>query len=585
MQLFRVVCLSVPVLLLLHVCRPVRGREIFILFGLLLLFAGTEQKQIVKNAMFSLPMLSLLVFVWFKAREGRGRLLFLFPFVLLFWSHLHGSVLVGLAFVVLALSGSMMDWALFERNNLKGSRLLLPIVVILLSFWAVWPNWQGEMKVAWFGINSSVERLVSGREASMHSEGGVFGGTSSDADFVKEYASPLVHPERLSVLALFVLTGLCLVATIVCLVGRSFRFAFVLPVIGFLYLGYGYTRTLPHAFPVLLPLMLPVLIPPLGDGRLKRVAEALLFVFVFFVSVYLHRFVFYGNYSGRLPTTSLSKPSLGLSPMFREEIPKMLLSLPEDTKIYNSYNSGSWLLWNWYGKRKVTVDGRSLMYKREFFNRVLRYDLIPELDRSGIGHAVFSTKDDGTRVANFLLLDWVPVCWDSSLVYLKRVIPRETVLPQYLQKVEEYAELPRDLRLHVAVLNNLFFRNLLRTGRLRTASELQASSAPYVEHWPQEALKERESLERTFQSLLDQIGAVDLEQPSDELDRLFTNSTRAERRLSFADKLLKEYNRPDDALLEARIALRENPSLEEAKNMIRQAEQAVQGADRNGGVQ
>ncbi len=107
------------------------------LLALLLLTAGVYQLQTVRNALFSLPLFTLTLWLWRQARfEGRTGLYWLFPPMLAVWSCLHGSYLLGFGVLGLLILGDLLD-TLRGRNDESGSLLGQHFLVGGLSLLAV----------------------------------------------------------------------------------------------------------------------------------------------------------------------------------------------------------------------------------------------------------------------------------------------------------------------------------------------------------------------------------------------------------------------------------------------------------------
>jgi len=104
---------------------------------LFLLAAGVYQLQTVRNALFSLPLFALALWLWHRVRfDGRHRLYWLFPPMLAAWSCLHGSYLLGFGALGLLILGDLLD-SLRGLNDKAGALFWRHLAVGGLSLLAV----------------------------------------------------------------------------------------------------------------------------------------------------------------------------------------------------------------------------------------------------------------------------------------------------------------------------------------------------------------------------------------------------------------------------------------------------------------
>ncbi|MDJ0837991.1 MAG: hypothetical protein QNK37_15865 [Acidobacteriota bacterium] len=97
--------------------------------------AGCYQLLLIRNALFSLPLFCLLLWLWHQVRyKDRKQLIWVFPALLALWSTLHGTYLLGFGVLALIMFGDLLD-------NLKEPERPLPLVrytaVLAVSFIAI----------------------------------------------------------------------------------------------------------------------------------------------------------------------------------------------------------------------------------------------------------------------------------------------------------------------------------------------------------------------------------------------------------------------------------------------------------------
>jgi tetratricopeptide (TPR) repeat protein len=108
LQFFRFSFILAPVFLMLHLTRW--KHNIWTLLAASLMIIGTMQKHLTKNAIYSLPCMGLICWIWIEARyRGKTKLLWILPFLFLFWTQAHGEVLVGIYLLGAIMVGEVFD--------------------------------------------------------------------------------------------------------------------------------------------------------------------------------------------------------------------------------------------------------------------------------------------------------------------------------------------------------------------------------------------------------------------------------------------------------------------------------------------
>lgn len=82
----------------------------FLLLGFFVFIAGTYQLQIMRNALFSLPLLCFLLWTWIEARQNhQSRAWWGIGSSITLWSFVHGSYLLGFGLFLLLFLGDILD--------------------------------------------------------------------------------------------------------------------------------------------------------------------------------------------------------------------------------------------------------------------------------------------------------------------------------------------------------------------------------------------------------------------------------------------------------------------------------------------
>lgn len=104
--------------------------------------------------------------------------------------------------------------------------------------------------------------------------------------------------------------------------------------------------------------------------------------------------------------------------------------------IYNTYNMGGFLLWRWYGKRKVFIDGRSAVYDAEFYKDYTRNNAVNYINKYKLKVAIMNLLVDRDRVMFFLKSGWYPVAFDACMVVMHRpqnIQSSYNVIPKFFE--------------------------------------------------------------------------------------------------------------------------------------------------------
>jgi tetratricopeptide (TPR) repeat protein len=119
LQVFRLTMMGFSAAMLWDIHR--RNPSSFLYFMLILFFLTTYQIQLVRNALFSLPLFTALYWIWWKVRfQEQKNFIWWIPVLLTLWSFLHGTFLIGDALFFFMFLGEVYQW-LSERNPARRS--------------------------------------------------------------------------------------------------------------------------------------------------------------------------------------------------------------------------------------------------------------------------------------------------------------------------------------------------------------------------------------------------------------------------------------------------------------------------------
>lgn len=140
LQVFALICLGLSCYWVAAVRKgPFHLGHFLLLCGFIL---ATYQFQIVRNALYGLPLLCLTLYLLHRFHGGSRRALWWLPLVLFVWSFCHGTYLMGFAITTLWLFGQGLDRLLHEDDDASPPVRFGPLterfLVLIISFFAIW---------------------------------------------------------------------------------------------------------------------------------------------------------------------------------------------------------------------------------------------------------------------------------------------------------------------------------------------------------------------------------------------------------------------------------------------------------------
>ncbi len=535
LQVFRVVMTAVPLCLAALIARK-KYNLWLVAFGLLLI-SGTLQMQLLRNSIFILLFMPLIMGIWWyikkKNKPKYYYLVLLYIPIMGLWSIMHGYALVGCYIVFIIFIGDVLDGVIRKSSHrlFKTGIFLVAVVCMafvvnlnlslglkhtVVSFWGslsdhpsqgtetIRPDSKDE-------AGTAVGNLIKTIAAKPEVKDGIHPGQllknasrfllkGGDVGFVGEYAYPFDYPNLLFVRALKVLIAIFVLylGVAACYAPRHLRFSFILPSLASLLIGMGYIRTVGLPFLVAGPVLLSGIMEMSATARqslpkmfLKVPADYInvgllsLLLFFFCLSNY---FVFTNNFVAFTGIIS-GEPGFGRADRHKSRVPEYVLEHYPDEEMYNSYNIGSLLIWEWYGKKKVFIDGRSVTYKKQFYDDYKYSFSLNSFENMDIRHAILGISDDFDWFENYLRLNWDIEAFDTGMLLLKRRVKEGYDnfygnVPQFIGNIDDFRRLQRDSKVRFGRFVNIMVKYMLIFGRLEDASKLYHSLEPIINALP-----------------------------------------------------------------------------------------------------
>lgn len=336
-------------------------------------------------------------------RQGAGRVPWDLPPLFALWSNVHGGVVFGLGVLGLTVVGDLID---LVAGGVSSE-----------------PAASGQAKkrfgrLVLVSCLSGLATLLNPFTYHLH----VF---ITEHLFIGEVVKIAEH---VSVLGLgftfyWVLAGVSAFA-LIRLWPRA-RWADVLVVLAFGLFSMKSHRTTPVFAIVAAPVIVKALGVPMADeSKAPRGVAVTLAATCALVALAIGGHIFPGYYA------RAGVPPVGFG-LYEPRYPIGAVAFAKEHKlpgpIYNEYDFGGYLIWNWYPERKVFQDGRTLVYKREFFRSVYG-EKAPEeweglMDSYGVRTALVSTRLEANFTDKFTGEGWALLYWDEVAAVLVKRVP------------------------------------------------------------------------------------------------------------------------------------------------------------------
>ncbi len=482
LQLFRFL-LVLWSLVLLHSLADFETHPVILLLLLAGVF-GLTQKLLLRNAIFLIPGVVLLFWFWCQARiKNRPGWIWAIPVLLTLWGNMHGSYLVGIGMLGLLVAGDFIDW-LWQRQERKDRLWYVSLLLIfLLSFLGVTylkplaPDYKTArifQRVSNFGVGGllgakskdklnkkeSPDSIYGQIKKSMQST--VFGNVYGSEVRSAEFQFPLENTESLYI---DISIGLLIITLFAFLMNfNQVRFSFFLPFLAAAVIGLGYLRTV-----ALIPLItLPLIFMKYSRGDFKEFTlgkgvKYTAVIALVILGINMH----YRAYSGDIyKFVGMGYYRYGFGRHYRlsTKVPEFILNNYPQEPMYNDYNIGSWLIWQWWPDKKVYLDSKSSAYKKEFVNNYYNESITWAMNKYSLKYAVIPLRPPFRIYFMVLHKSWRLVCFDQGMALFEYVPggyefskSDEPIGKKLLLSPREFRQLSDDERILLKGLANTYY--------------------------------------------------------------------------------------------------------------------------------
>jgi hypothetical protein len=382
----------------------------------------------------------VLFWLWQQIRYRKKlRYVYFVPPVLLLWSNMHASYLVGLGVFGLLVIGDCLDGfrADFEFSRPLQMRCWSMILVSLLVLVLVkplpdflWVNFLGGFLG---GGLATVRDIVAAPQTVFFLGNGVSPGNITDGELLKNIVSfhrNIFLSDRASVISGYshpinylnlryvqaCLSFLPIGILSFAVLAKKRRLSNGLLALFMMVVATGRLRTLGFVPLVIAPLLF---IKYDQDefksfvrltGLTKTVVLVALTLLVLVSSYHLVN----GSYH-KVTNIHAHNVSWGVWDKYSDSVPEKLLRRYPDKRFYNNFGIGSFLIWKWWPYKKVFFDSKWVPYRMEFVRNRLRYFLDMKLS-----YAVLSRDIPRLHRPFLMSTDWRILLKDGAMISYHR---------------------------------------------------------------------------------------------------------------------------------------------------------------------
>lgn len=496
LQIFKILIVLTCVLVFLYSCNW--KRNIWSLGGSVLIVVGMNQLLLIKNALFSLFFLALIALIWIIIKKGKFFYIPLYCLIPLsfLWTFMHGSVLLGIFVIILLLSGFGLE-VLLKKGGHSKIKLIHLAIILISCYCIVNPYWKLNLldkAKSTLGIqeatnsskqikNEKINITQKKKPKQFKDIFRILFKSGSDESFVSEYSSPL-DAKHTTVFWSLVIIAIIFIHYLFASGRMLSNISITLPSLFIVFISFGYLRTSAFPFCFALPLITYGLMNNNKGKQFNQiylnwtsriVAMIIIGYFIFMTSCVIIRRPyaasgFYGN-----------EPGIGNSILFNPRLCDWVIENLAEEKVYNSYSLGGYLIWKWYLKKKVLMDGRSIAYNRNYFYQYLNNGGLTWNEKNNIKYALLhmSTFKEFQLYFN---KGWIPIKIDTSACLFMKVDDKtKPFAPEFMFSLSELQTYDRINEKMIGAISYLTLYNLLKNGWAQTADQWMKNNPQLVQ--------------------------------------------------------------------------------------------------------
>jgi hypothetical protein len=375
----RVAVFLPAVLMVTWLCFQRGGRELPVLATVLVGVLAVSPVINDRPQMTGMLFLTALLLLIEQARRGRPRWLWLAPVVILLWTNIHGSYIMGLGLLFLHLVSLVPQW----QRQRRAGKALSPVPQLVIGVFLV--------------AGAAVLLNPHGLDGALYPLRYAFGDLSYHSTLITEYGPP-----QFGGMDRFLLVLLLLLVLSLGLSRQRLRLFEALTLAVFLYFVLRWGRNVGMSAFMMMPILAEQLTAATGRPEPARSPQGNTptWLYAAVIAVMLAM-------TGISLRASLAKTGQ----VFADYTPEAAVRFIQDNRLqgsmFNSYEWGGYLGWRLWPEYRVYIDGRGDVMGREFMEEyvsitTLRPGWRETLDKHGVAWAILKP---GALLGRALRLD------------------------------------------------------------------------------------------------------------------------------------------------------------------------------------
>ncbi|MEW6457225.1 MAG: hypothetical protein AB1410_11000 [Acidobacteriota bacterium] len=290
---------------------------------------------LIRPVIFSFLFFSIYLWIIFDFKYRKAKRLFFLPLIMLLWANVHICFIYGLILLFLVIFGEILNRFFFKDKSFN-----------LKAF-------------SFFTFLTFGSSLINPYLHKIYFIVGDYFNLGILKDFILEFHSPDFHYPILLIFPIL------LVLSSVCVALKKTDFVNILLISFFGYLGFDLVRNVPY-FVILSLFIVSASLPDLWKEKLPEVKREKI-PNVFFI--FLNFFIYVGLIYGLMVVARNFKPDEIIKKEYPKEAVEYIKANKFGDKLINHFDWGSFLLYELYPEYKVSIDGRTPAYSKEYFKK------------------------------------------------------------------------------------------------------------------------------------------------------------------------------------------------------------------------
>lgn len=419
LYIFKYLCLISPILMAGLFARKLRlGRFPLTFVVLLVLIFAVVDAAFIKPEILSLVFFVLVSALYFfikidSANEKKGSFFLLYPLIFLFWVNMHGVFMFGLLLLAAIITGEFINYLIKSKYSFSGKTIAIVTISGVVSVASTLLTPYG------LDYHAHILKLVTE---------GVEGSVVNSVIAYKSILGNIVQVEMQHNLELWCIMAVIFVVLFVmnAVKNRDWDFGILLPTLFLALIGLKYQRSAFYwpAFWAMSILYLASKKRSDLPNEIKKIRPVIKYSIVALISCFCIYIPARAAYEGYHTPSRWNYFGFGFSYVHPVQESAFLKEKNIGEKLFNSYNTGSYIIFDQNLQRKVFIDPRYFPYKGYLFDRYIEFrdgHVSLEEMESEFGFDIAIIEHSSALLKRFFASEkWKPVFYaDVGVVFIR----------------------------------------------------------------------------------------------------------------------------------------------------------------------